>query len=35
MTNLIKANRQFEADLKSLKTYGDLMSREANDIGKL
>jgi flagellar basal-body rod protein FlgG len=35
MTNLIKANRLFEHDLKAMKTYGDLMSREANDIGKL
>jgi flagellar basal-body rod protein FlgF len=35
MTNLIKANRLFEADLKALKTYGDLLGREANDIGKL
>ena len=35
MTNLIKANRLFEADLKAMKTYGDLMQRESNDIGKL
>ncbi len=35
MTNLIKANRLFEHDLKALKTYSDLMQREANDIGKL
>jgi flagellar basal-body rod protein FlgF len=35
MTNLIKANRLFEHDLKAMKTYGDLMGREANDIGKL
>ena len=35
MTNLIKANRMFELDLKAMKTYGDLMGREANDIGKL
>ncbi|MBL7715953.1 MAG: flagellar hook-basal body protein [Bdellovibrionales bacterium] len=35
MTNLIKANRLFEHDLKALKTYGDLMQREVNDIGKL
>jgi flagellar basal-body rod protein FlgG len=35
MTNLIKANRLFEHDLKVLKTFGDLMGREANDIGKL
>lgn len=35
MTNLIKANRLFEHDLKALKTYGELLQREANDIGKL
>jgi flagellar basal-body rod protein FlgG len=35
MTNLIKANRLFEHDLKVMKTYGDLLQREANDIGKL
>lgn len=35
MTNLIKANRLFEADLKAMKTYGEMMGREANDLGKL
>ncbi|MEK6579046.1 MAG: flagellar hook-basal body protein [Bdellovibrionota bacterium] len=35
MTNLIKANRLFEHDLKAMKTYGELLSKEANDIGKL
>lgn len=35
MTNLIKANRLFEHDLKAMKTFGDLMGREANDVGKL
>lgn len=35
MTNLIKANRLFEQDLKAMKTYGEIMGREANDIGKL
>ncbi|MDR3605883.1 MAG: flagellar hook basal-body protein [Oligoflexia bacterium] len=35
MTNLIKANRLFEEDLKAMKTYGELLGREANDIGKL
>jgi flagellar basal body rod protein FlgG len=35
MTNLIKANRLFEHDLKAMKTYGDLMGREVNDVGKL
>ena len=35
MTNLIKANRLFEADLKVMKTYGEMMGRESNDVGKL
>lgn len=35
MTNLIRANRMFEHDMKALKTFGDLMQREANDVGKL
>ena len=35
MTNLIKANRLFEHDLKAMRTYGELMQREANDLGKL
>jgi flagellar basal-body rod protein FlgF len=35
MTNLIKANRLFEHDLKAMKTYGEIMGREANDIGKI
>lgn len=35
MTSLIQANRLFEHDLKAMKTYGDMMGREVNDIGKL
>jgi flagellar basal-body rod protein FlgF len=35
MTNLIKANRLFEQDLKAMKTYGEMMGREVNDLGKL
>ena len=35
MTKLISANRLFEHDLKAMKTYGEMMQREANDIGKL
>lgn len=35
MTNLIKANRLFEHDLKVMKTFGEMMGREANDVGKL
>lgn len=35
MTNLIKANRLYEQDMKAMKTFGELLGREANDIGKL
>ena len=35
MTNMIKANRLFEHDLKALKTYGELLSKEVNEVGKL
>jgi flagellar basal-body rod protein FlgG len=35
MTNLINGNRLFEQDLKSLKTYGELLGKEANEVGKL
>lgn len=35
MTNLIKANRLFEHDLKSIKSYNDLLGKEANEVGKL
>ena len=35
MTNLIKANRLFDHNMKSIKTYSELLGREANDIGKL
>ncbi len=35
MTNMIRANRLFEQDMKSLKTFSEMMGREANDVGKL
>jgi len=35
MTNLIRANRLFEHDLKVMKTFGELLGKEANEIGKL
>jgi flagellar basal-body rod protein FlgF len=35
MTNLIKANRLFEEDLKAMRTFGELLGKEANDVGKL
>jgi len=35
MMNMLKANRLFEQDLKAMKTYGEMLQKEANDIGKL
>ncbi len=35
MTNLIKANRLFEHDMKAIRTHNELLGKEANDIGKL
>lgn len=35
MANMLRAQRSYEMNLKSMKTYDDLMGREANDIGKL
>ena len=35
MTKLIQSNRLFEEDLKAMRTYGELMGKESNDIGKL
>ena len=35
MTNMIRTNRNFEQDLKAMKTYGEMLGREVNDIGKL
>lgn len=35
MTNMIKANRLFEHDLKALKTFGEMLGKEANEVGKL
>jgi flagellar basal-body rod protein FlgF len=35
MTRLIQAHRMFEQDMKSLKTFSDLMGREVNDVGRL
>lgn len=35
MTNLIKANRLYEHDLKAMRTFDGMLGREANDIGKL
>ena len=34
MTHLIKAHRLYELNMKSLKTYDELMNKEANNIGK-
>ncbi len=35
MSDLIKAHRYYEHDLKAIKTHDALMGKEANDIGKL
>ncbi len=35
ISNLIRANRMFEQDLKAMKTVNEMMQREVNDIGKL
>lgn len=35
MVNLIQANRMFEHDLKAMKTYGEMMGKEATEVGKL
>ena len=35
MVNLLKANRLYEQNMKSIKTFGEMLGREANDIGKL
>lgn len=34
ISNLIRANRMFEQDLKAMKTVDSMMQREVNDIGK-
>lgn len=34
ISNLIRANRMFEQDLKALKTVNEMMQKEVNDIGK-
>ena len=35
MTDLIKAHRLFEHDLKAMKTYDQLLEKEANQLGKI
>lgn len=35
ISNLIRANRMFEQDLKAMKTVNEMMQKEVNDIGKL
>lgn len=35
MSHMISANRIFEQNLKALKTYGELMGKEVNEVGKL
>jgi flagellar basal body rod protein FlgG len=35
ISNLIRANRMFEQDLKAMKTVNEMLQREVNDVGKL
>lgn len=35
ISNLIRANRMFEQDLKAMKTVNEMLSKEVNDIGKM
>jgi flagellar basal-body rod protein FlgG len=35
ISNLIRANRMFEQDLKSMKTVNEMLQKEANEIGKM
>ena len=35
ISNLIRANRMFEQDLKAMKTVNDMLSKEVNEIGKM
>lgn len=35
VSNLIRANRMFEQDLKAMKTVNEMMAKEVNDIGKM
>lgn len=35
ISNLIRANRMFEQDLKAMKTVNEMMQKEVNEVGKL
>jgi flagellar basal-body rod protein FlgF len=35
ISNLIRANRMFEQDLKAMKTVNEMMQKEVNDLGKI
>lgn len=35
ISNLIRANRMFEEDLKSIKTVNEMLSKEVNEVGKM
>lgn len=35
ISNLIRANRMFEQDLKAMKTVNEMMQKEVNDVGKM
>jgi len=34
ISNLIRANRMFEQDLKAMKTVNEMLSKEVNEVGK-
>lgn len=35
LMNLLKANRMFESNMRAIKTYSDMATKEANEVGKL
>ncbi|MBI2605443.1 MAG: hypothetical protein HYW49_05110 [Deltaproteobacteria bacterium] len=35
LTNLLKANRMFESNMRAIRAYGDMSAKEANEVGKL
>lgn len=35
MVNLLRANRNFEANMKAIRAYNDMAGKEANEVGKL
>lgn len=35
LTNLLKANRMFESNMRAIRAYGEMSAKEANEVGKL